>query len=54
MISIAKFKELNKQYKLNFSEDELKQMREILYLFAEIQISAEKQIEEYEECNFIL
>ena len=54
MVSIANFKELNKRYKLDYTDEELKQMREILYLFAEIQISAENKIVEDYECNTIL
>ena len=33
---------------------EIKQVREILYLFAEIQINAEKQLIEDEKCDIIL
>ena len=54
MLSIQDFKELNKKYNCNFTDEQLKQMREILYLFAEIQINAEKQLNEYEECDIIL
>lgn len=54
MVNIVKFKELNIKYKLDFTDEELKQMREILYLFAEIQISAENKIVEDYECNTIL
>ena len=37
-----------------YTTNEIKQVREILYLFAEIQINAEKQLIEDEKCDIIL
>ena len=54
MLSLERFKELNKKYNCNFNDNELKKMREILYLFAEIQINAENKLIKDEECNTIL
>lgn len=54
MLSIEKYKEIIKPYNHNLTNDEIKQIREILYLFAEIQISAEKKLLQDEECNIIL
>ena len=54
MLSLERFKELNKKYNYNFNDNELKMMREILYLFAEIQINAENKLIKDEECNTIL
>ena len=54
MLSIERCNEIliNNNYKL--TNTEIKQVREILYLFAEIQITAEKQLIEVEERNTIL
>ena len=54
MLSIERCNEIliNNNYKL--TNTEIKQVREILYLFAEIQITAEKQLIEDEERNTIL
>ena len=54
MLSIEKCKEIIQPYNHNLNKDEIKQIRDILYLFAEIQISAEKQLLEDEECDIIL
>ncbi len=54
MLSIERCREIIKPYNHNLTNDEIKQIREILYLFAEIQISAEKQLLEDEECDIIL
>ena len=54
MLSIERCKEIIKPYKCNLTNEEIKQVREILYLFAELQISAEKQLLEDEECDIIL
>ena len=54
MLSVERCNEIliNNNYKLTNSE--IKQVREILYLFAEIQINTEKQLIEDEERNTIL
>ncbi|MBQ3198360.1 MAG: hypothetical protein IJB63_09625 [Alistipes sp.] len=54
MLSIEKCKEILKKYNYNLSNEEIKQVREVLYLFAEIQINAEKQLLEDEKCDIIL
>lgn len=43
---------IKNNYKL--TTNEIKQVREILYLFAEIQINAEKQLIDDEKCDIIL
>ena len=53
-IIIEKCKEILKKYNYNLSNEEIKQVREVLYLFAEIQINAEKQLLEDEKCDIIL
>jgi hypothetical protein len=50
MLSIERCKEILKKYNYNLSNEEIKQVREVLYLFAEIQINAEKQLLEDEKC----
>lgn len=54
MLSVERCNEIliNNNYKLTNSE--IKQVREMLYLFAEIQINAEKQLIEDEERNTVL
>jgi hypothetical protein len=54
MLSIERCNEIliNNNYKL--TNTEIKQVREFLYLFAEIQINAEKELLKDEECNTIL
>lgn len=54
MLSIERCKEIIKPYNHKLTNDEIKQIREILYLFAELQISAEKQLLEDEKCDIIL
>jgi len=54
MLSIERCKEILKKYNYNLSNEEIKQVREVLYLFAEIQINAEKQLLEDEKCDIIL
>lgn len=54
MLSIEKCKEILKLYNCDLTNEEIKQVREFLYLFAEIQINAENKLLEDEECNSIL
>ena len=54
MLSIEKCKEILKSNNYSLSNEEVKQVREFLYLFAEIQINAEKNLLEDEEHNFVL
>lgn len=54
MLSIEKCKEILKSNNYSLSNEEVKQVREFLYLFAEIQINAEKKLLEDEEHNFVL
>ena len=54
MLSIEQCNKILKKYNYNLKNEEVKQIREILYLFAEIQINAEKKLLEDEECNTIL
>jgi hypothetical protein len=54
MLSIEKCNEILKKHNYNISNDDIKKVREILYLFAEMQISAEKQLLEDEKCDIIL
>ena len=54
MISIDKCNEILNKYNYKLPNDDVKQVREILYLFAEIQINAEKTLIEDEKCDIIL
>ena len=54
MLSIEKCNDILTKYNYKLTNAEVKQVREILYLFAEIQISAEKKLKEDEECDIIL
>ena len=54
MLSIEKCKEILKSNNNPLSNEEVKQVREFLYIFAEIQINAEKKLLEDEEHNFVL
>lgn len=54
MLSIERCNEILKTYNYQLKNEEIKQVRELLYLFAEIQINAEKHLAEDEECNTIL
>lgn len=54
MLSIERCKEIIKKNNYDLTNEEIKQVREFLYILAEIQINAEKQLHEYEECNTIL
>jgi hypothetical protein len=54
MLSIEKCNEILTKHNYKLTTAEIKQAREILYLFAELQISAEKQLLEDEKCNIIL
>ena len=53
MLSIERCNEILIKNNYKLTNTEIKQVREILYLFAEIQINTEKQIED-EERNTIL
>ena len=54
MISIEKCNEKLKSYNYSLSNDEIKQVREFLYLLAELQLDTEKRMITDEECNIIL
>lgn len=54
MLSIERCNEILIKNNYKLTNTEIKQVREILYLFAEIQITAEKQLIEDEERNTIL
>ena len=54
MLSIERCKEIINPYNHKLTNDEIKQIREILYLFAGLQKSAEKQLLEDEKCDIIL
>lgn len=54
MLSIERCNEILIKNNYKLTNTEIKQVREILYLFAEIQINAEKQLIEDDECNTIL
>ena len=54
MLSIEKCKEILTKNDYKLTTAEIKQVREMLYLFAELQITAEKQLLEDEECDIIL
>lgn len=54
MLSIEKCNEILTKYNYKLNTKEIKQVREILYLFAEIQINAENKLKEDEECDIIL
>ena len=54
MLSIERCNEILIKNNHKLTNTEIKQVREILYLFAEIQITAEKQLIEDEERNTIL
>ena len=54
MLSIERCREILKLKNLNLTNEEIKQLREFLYLFAEIQINAEQKLLEDEKCNSIL
>lgn len=54
MLSIEKCNEILTKHNNKLTTAEIKQVREILYLFAELQISAEKQLLEDEKCDIIL
>ena len=54
MLSIEKCHEILSKNNYKLTNAEIKQVREILYLFAEIQITAEKQLKEDEEGDIIL
>lgn len=44
MLSIERCREILKEYGKELTNEEIKQIRETLYLFAEIQIDAEKTL----------
>ena len=44
MLSIERCREILKEYEKELTNEEIKQIRETLYLFAEIQIDAEQQL----------
>lgn len=54
MLSIEKCRDILKSHNYDLTNEEIKQVREFLYLFAEIQINAEKELLKDEECNTIL
>ena len=54
MLSIERCNEILIKSNYKLTNTEIKQVREILYLFGEIQINAEKQLIEDEERNTIL
>ena len=54
MLSIEKCRTILMQENYELDNDEIKLLREFLYLFAEIQINAEKELLKNEECNTIL
>ena len=54
MLSIERCNEILIRNNYRLTNTEIKQVREMLYLFAEIQINAEKQLIEDEERNIIL
>ena len=54
MLSIERCKDILKSHDCDLTNEEIKQVREFLYLFAEIQINAEKEMLEDEEHNFVL
>lgn len=54
MLSIERCNEILIRNNYRLTNTEIKQVREMLYLFAEIQINAEKQLIEDEERNIVL
>lgn len=54
MLGIDKCRDILKLHNYDLTNEEIKQVRELLYVFAEIQINAEKKLLEDEECNFVL
>ena len=48
MLSIERCREILKEYGKELTNEEIKQIRETLYLFAEIQIDAERALIEEE------
>ena len=54
MLSIERCKDILKSHDCDLTNEEIKQVREFLYLFAEIQINTEKELLKDEECNTIL
>ena len=54
MLSIERCNEILIKNNYKLTNTEIKQVREILYLFAEIQINTEKQLIEDEERNIVL
>lgn len=54
MLSIERCKDILKSHDCDLTNEEIRQVREFLYLFAEIQINAEKELLKDEECNTIL
>lgn len=54
MLSIERCNEILKDNGIKYNNKQIKEIRDFLYLFAEIQISAEKKLKEDEECNIIL
>ena len=54
MLSIEKCRDILKSHNYDLTNEEIKQGREFLYLFAEIQINAEIELLKDEECNTIL
>ena len=54
MLSIERCDEVLLRNNYRLTNTEIKQVREMLYLFAEIQINAEKQLIEDEERNIVL
>ena len=54
MLSIERCNEILIRNNYRLTNTEIKQVREMLYLFAEIQINAEKQLIEDEERNTLL
>ena len=54
MLSIESCKEILNKNNYKLSNEDIKQVREFLYLLAEIQINAEKELIENEKCDIIL
>lgn len=54
MLSIEICKAILKKYNYNLTNEEIKQVREYLYLLAEIEITTEKQLIENEKCDIVL
>lgn len=54
MLSIERCNEILKTYNYQLNNEDIKKIREFLYLLAEVQINAEKQLLEDEKCDIIL